>query len=177
MEQAVDVIRRLPAAADLTLVGLFVDAEEEHIRRILRTVPLHLLQFHGNETPAECRRYGLPYMKALRLGPDGASAAARQATMFYDAFGILWDRYDPFVLGGGGRVWNWKDLPMPAAGQRWIIAGGLTPDNVAIVAREAHPYAVDVSSGVESRPGVKRADKMKRFIHEVHSDEFDRGAT
>ena len=177
VEQAADIIRLLPPEADITRVGLFVDAVEEEIRRVLRAVPLHLLQFHGEETPEECRRYQLPYIKALRLGPEGTEAAMRQVAMFYDAFGILWDRYDPSVPGGGGRAWNWGDLPAPAPDQRWVMAGGLKPDNVATVIQKTHPYAVDVSSGIESQPGVKQADLMKQFIHEVRSHEFGRDET
>lgn len=148
----------------LCKVGLFVDAEPGFIERVLATVRLDLLQFHGGETAPECERYGLPYVKALRVRPGldvRAAAAAHPA-----AAGVLLDAWHPKLQGGTGEVFDWglipSDLPQPV-----ILAGGLKPDNVPDAVRHVRPYAVDVSGGIEGAKGIKNAALMTAFVEAV----------
>lgn len=162
LEQAAAIAAVAPPF--VTVVGVFVDAAAEHIRGVLGRVPLHLLQFQGSEAPAACRGYGLPYIKALRM-QEGMDLRA-QARTYTDAAGVLLDGYVPGQPGGTGRTFDWtripRDLERPV-----ILAGGLTPENVVQAIAQVRPYAVDVSSGVEQRPGIKDADKIAAFINRV----------
>lgn len=142
-------------------VGLFVDAEPALVEDTLRRCPLDLLQFHGNEAPAYCRAFGRPYIKAVRVRADMDLAA--EMARYPDARGILLDTFSAAAPGGTGQRFDWalvpRDVRVPI-----ILAGGLTPDNVAEAVRQVRPYAVDVSSGVESAPGRKDPALVKRFI-------------
>ncbi len=165
-ERAAAIAAALPAF--VTVVGLFVDARPSEIEAILTRVPLDLLQFHGDETPAECERFGRPYIKAVRMA-EGVDLH-REAERFHQARGLLLDAWHPAVPGGTGERFDWAripvDLPLPV-----ILAGGLSPDNVAEAVRRVRPWAVDVSSGVESAKGVKDPAKMAAFLREVgHGD-------
>jgi phosphoribosylanthranilate isomerase len=136
------------------------------VRAVLQAVPLSLLQFHGREEAAFCRQFGLPYVKAISAG----LTSIREAEGLYaDAAGILVDSHRPGGPGGTGRAVDWAKLR--AGRLPLILAGGLTPDNVARAVREVRPWAVDVSSGVESAPGVKDVDAIRRFIEEAKSGE------
>lgn len=144
-----------------TLVGLFVNATVEEIESVLAQVPLQLLQFHGDEPAEHCERYGLPYIKALRMRPDLNVSAVM--TEHPKASGFLLDAYRKGVPGGTGETFDW--LRVPRASKRPIIlAGGLTPENVAQAVAQTRPYAVDVSGGVEAEPGIKDARKLNQFI-------------
>ena len=162
--RAAELARRIPPFVER--VGLFADADPGLIRATLAQVPLSLLQFHGREEPAFCRLFGLPYVKAI----SAAEMTVGEAEQRYpDAAGILVDSHRPGGLGGTGRVVDWRAvtpgrLPL-------ILAGGLTPDNVAAAVRIVQPWAVDVSSGVESAPGIKDAHAMQRFIEEAKRGE------
>lgn len=142
-------------------VGLFVNADPAFIAAVLAAVPLDLLQFHGDETPAECARFGRPYIKALRVKQD--TDLLKCAAGFDAARGLLLDAFVPGVPGGTGERFDWglipANLPKPV-----ILSGGLTPDNVAEAVRTVRPWAVDVSSGVEAAKGIKDAHKIARFI-------------
>ena len=152
-------------------VGLFLDQDAEEVTRVLDQVPLTLLQFHGTEDGAYCRQFGLPYIKAIGIGPgpadelDTTHAMDRSGAEFSDAAGLLLDSHEPGGLGGTGQVFDWNrighsSLPL-------ILAGGLTVGNVRDAVRRVKPWAVDVSSGVEDAPGIKNADAMQRFIKEA----------
>jgi phosphoribosylanthranilate isomerase len=145
----------------VTATGLFVDAAEATVREVLSAVPLGLLQFHGNEANADCVRYGVPFIKSIAM--ESATQCLRRMADYPDASGFLLDRWQPDVHGGGGRTFDWDIIP---AGVRRpvVLAGGLTPDNVADAIRRVHPYAVDVSSGVESAPGIKSAARIRAFM-------------
>ncbi|HHH35214.1 MAG TPA: phosphoribosylanthranilate isomerase [Gammaproteobacteria bacterium] len=159
VEQAAAIAAALPPF--VSKVGLFVDAEEAEIRHVLARVPLDYLQFHGDEPPEFCTRFARPFLKVLRMraGRDVIDYAARYPA----ATGLLLDAYRQGVPGGTGETFDWaripRDLPLPL-----VLAGGLTPDNVAAAVREVQPWAVDVSGGVEASPGVKDAGKMAAFI-------------
>ncbi|WP_111642074.1 phosphoribosylanthranilate isomerase [Marinimicrobium alkaliphilum] len=145
----------------VTTVGLFVNAEADFIEQVLARVPLNLLQFHGDETPEACARWQRPYLKALRMRPglDVGAEVARYA----GASGILLDAYRPGVPGGTGESFDWQRFPREAE-RPLVLAGGLTPGNVAQAVAQTHARAVDVSGGVESAPGRKDPDKVYAFI-------------
>lgn len=162
LERVHALARRVPAFVSLT--GLFVNPEPEEVERVLQTVPLDLLQFHGDETPEFCASFGRRWIKAIRVKEAGQ---VEQAFMDYsDASGLLVDAWDPDRYGGTGRSFNWSlipaERPMPL-----ILAGGLSSANVAGAIEQVRPWAVDVSGGVESGKGVKDASKLSEFFKEV----------
>ncbi len=157
-----DAARAIVAALPpfVTCVGLFVDAAPEEIEAVLRDVALDVLQFHGRETPEECQRYGRPYLKAIAMteGVDVRAAEARYAS----AQGLLLDTHQKGRPGGTGQVFDWGRIPGDL-GKPVILAGGLSPANVAAAIDQVRPYAVDVSGGVESAPGIKDERRMREF--------------
>jgi len=148
----------------VTVVGLFMDAAEETVREALKVVPLNLLQFHGEESPEFCDQFEMPYIKVLRMRENVNVVAFAQE--YPNAAGILLDTYHKGVGGGTGQSFDWslipEDIPLPL-----ILAGGLNPENVASAVETVKPYAVDVSSGVESEPAIKDHKKIEQFIKEV----------
>jgi len=158
-EQARAIVVALPPF--MSVAGLFVDAPADYIREVLGQVPIGLLQFHGREAPEECRQFGHPYIKAVRMVPDVDITA--EARRYAQAAGLLLDAYDPQLAGGTGATFDWSRVP-PDLGLPVILAGGLTPENVARAIEAVQPYAVDVSSGVEQSQGIKDAAKIAAFI-------------
>lgn len=159
IEAAAELLRALPPFVQS--VGLFVNAAPAFIERVLLAAPLDLLQFHGDEKPADCTRYGRPYIKAVRVKPD--TDLLKCAADFETARGLLLDAYVPGVPGGTGERFDWtlipSDLPKPV-----ILSGGLNPANVADAIRQVRPWAVDVSSGVEAAKGIKDPHHVAQFI-------------
>ena len=147
----------------VTIVGLFMDASEETVREALKAVPLTLLQFHGDEKPEFCDQFDVPYIKVLKMRENVNVVAFAQE--YPNAAGILLDTYSK-AGGGSGQTFDWnlipEDMPLPL-----ILAGGLNPDNVASAVETVKPYAVDVSSGIESEPAIKDHKKIEQFIKEV----------
>ena len=162
IEQAQAICAALPPF--VTRVGLFVNALRDEIQQVLKAVPLDLLQFHGDETATECEGFERPYIKALRMAADRDVMSEMKA--FSSATGILLDSYQVGVPGGTGQTFDWSRVPVQAA-QPIILAGGLTPANVAMAIEQVRPYAVDVSGGVEAAKGIKDRNKMKAFLNEV----------
>jgi len=156
---AAALLRELPPFAQS--VGLFVNAEPAFIESVLQAVPLDLLQFHGDETPADCARFGRPYIKAVRVNRD--TDLLKCAADFAAARGLLLDAWVPGVPGGTGERFDWTLIP-PNLPTPVILSGGLTPDNVAEAVQRVRPWAVDVSSGVEATKGIKDAQKIAAFI-------------
>lgn len=150
----------------VSVVGLFVNAAADAVHAALRAVPLDVLQFHGDESPEYCGRFGRPYLKALRMreGLDVAAEAARYA----GAQGLLLDTYQPGLVGGTGQVFDWRRVPQNL-NRPIVLAGGLEPANVAAAIATVRPYAVDVSGGVEQGKGIKNAEKIAAFMREVES--------
>jgi len=148
----------------VTAVGLFVDAPAERVRAVLDRVPLELLQFHGEEPEGFCDGFGRRWIKAIRMraGLDPAERAAA----YPGAAGLLLDAFDPVLAGGTGQSFDWGRIPSALA-HRIVLAGGLTPDNVAEAIRRVRPYGVDVSGGVESAKGVKDHAKISAFLRGV----------
>ena len=134
------------------------------MRAVLAAVPLDLLQFHGSEPPDYCRRFDRRYIKAIAMGDDADFTA--RARSYEDAAALLLDAHASGGQGGTGVSFDWRRVPRDWP-QPIVLAGGLGPDNVAAAIAAAAPYAVDVSSGIEQRPGVKDSGKMARFIDEV----------
>lgn len=158
--------RRICAALPpfVTTVGLFVDPEPEFVASVLRDVPLDLLQFHGEESPQSCARYGRPYVKAVRMR-EGVDLNV-MADRYRDSRGLLLDAYRPGVPGGTGESFAWERVPRQLD-VPLILAGGLKPANIGEAIRCVRPFAVDVSSGVEAAKGRKDHSLMAQFVKEV----------
>ncbi len=164
--EAASIIRSLPPF--ITTVALFVNADRETIAEVLGETGIDLIQFHGNECPDYCAEHGRPWIKAVRMKDDvDLDKVARD---YAGARALLLDAYRPGVPGGTGEAFDWRRIPVELAG-RIVLAGGLTPDNVADAVRQVRPYAVDVSGGVEVEKGIKDADKIKRFMRGVRFGE------
>ena len=162
VRQARAIIAALPPF--VTTVGLFVDASSCELGEILDAVPLDLLQFHGDESPAFCDGFRRPYIKALRVKPGDDIAARVEA--YKNAAGILLDTYVPGIPGGTGEAFDWSLVPQGLS-KPIILAGGLTAENVAEAIKQVRPYAVDVSGGVEASKGIKDAEKIRAFMRAV----------
>ncbi len=153
----------------VTAVGLFVNADPEYVRAVLASVPIDLVQFHGDEPASYCSGFGRPWIKAIRMRP-GIDLIAAERT-YPGARGLLLDTYDPGTAGGTGRSFDWGLIPRQL-GSRVVLAGGLTPGNVAEAIRRVRPWGVDVSGGVESAKGIKDQAAMAAFMLEVrHGDD------
>jgi phosphoribosylanthranilate isomerase len=148
----------------VSAVGLFVNADPAYVREVLAQVRLDLLQFHGDETPEYCRQFGVPYLKAVRVRPE--TNLLQYAAAYADAKALLLDAYVSGTPGGTGTTFDWtlipQDLPKPV-----ILAGGLDAENVSEAINQTHPYAVDVSGGVERQKGIKDAGKIAAFMRGV----------
>lgn len=159
---AADVARQIPAF--VSVVGLFVNAEPSFVEEVIANVGLSLLQFHGDETPEDCERFGLPYIKAIRVKAD--TNLVQYARDFTSAKALLLDTYTEGVAGGTGQMFDWNLIPS-ALPKPVILAGGLQANNVAQAIRQVKPYAVDVSGGVEATKGIKDAQKIAAFMQQV----------
>jgi len=144
-----------------TLVGLFVDPTVDQVQAVLDRIELDVLQFHGEESPAFCEQFQRPYLKAVAMSPDVDLAAVNSA--YCSARGLLLDSAHEGQFGGTGHRfdWEWIDAGLE---KRLMLAGGLTADNVGDAIRQVRPAAVDVSSGVEKKKGIKDCDRMRAFI-------------
>jgi len=149
-------------------VGVFVNAPEELVTRAISECGLGLLQFHGDEPPEFCLRFGLMSMKAFRI----RDSESLKELPKYPTEAWLLDSCSAENLGGTGEKFNW-DLAVEAQkfGKPVFLAGGLTPENVAAAVRQVQPFGVDVSSGVESAPGKKDPQKVREFIANVRQAE------
>lgn len=157
----------------VSVVALFVNAASNEVKRILEQVSVQVLQFHGSESAEFCQQFAVPYIKAIKVPlPEAQTEAAvsvvqqtviREAQLHPQATGLLLDALHKKQHGGTGQKFDWRCVPSTSR-FRWILAGGLTPDNVATAIAQVKPYAVDVSTGVESKPDVKDDKKLKAFI-------------
>lgn len=162
VERAAEIAHVLPPF--ITKVGLFVDPSESHVWDVLDQVTLDCLQFHGDEDEEFCERFDKPYIKAIRMKP-GVDVSPSVAA-YGGAQGILLDTHVEGVAGGTGQSFDWSSVPR-ALSVPLILAGGLNAGNVAQAIAEAHPYAVDVSGGVEAGKGIKDAARIDEFIKAV----------
>lgn len=148
-------------------VALFMDNPADEVREVIRHVRPSLLQFHGGEEDAFCRGFGIPYIKAIPMSSRGSADDARNLHIRYPgAVGFLFDGHESGALGGAGQTFDWSQLPT-GLNKPFILAGGLHPDNIFDAILSTLPWGVDVSSGIESAPGIKDGDKMRRFVEEV----------
>ena len=164
-EQARAISLSLPPF--VAAVGLFVNPTRAEVERVLRTCPLALLQFHGDEDPAFCADFGLPYIKAARVRPG--FDLIQYLSSYRAARGWLLDAYDDRLQGGTGASFDWSLIPRDLA-RPVILSGGLTPENVGAAVKQVRPWAVDVSSGVEAAKGIKDAAKIAAFITGVENE-------
>lgn len=160
-EAAAGIIAKIPALVQI--VGLFVNAELDFVNRTADSCGLDIVQLHGEESPAYCRMVRRRVMKAFRVrGPESLAALPD-----YQVAAYLLDAYSPNAYGGTGEVFDWDCAVAAKERGPIVLAGGLNPDNVARAVATVAPYAVDVSSGVESSPGQKDPEKVRRFILEA----------
>ena len=152
----------------VSVVGLFVNPEPREVEAVIEGLPVDLLQFHGDEPPELCAGTGKPYVKAVRVRTRDDIVDA--ATRYTDARALLLDAHHDALWGGTGSRFDWSVVP-DDIGRPIVLAGGLTPENVAGAIRLVRPFAVDVSGGVESAPGEKDAQRIERFMKEVASAE------
>ena len=160
------------AAAEITAlippfvaaVGVYVDPDAAWIEKTSRIARLSLLQFHGDETPEFCHQFSLPYIKAVRVkeGTDLLQYAER----YRNSRGLLLDAYSADMPGGTGHTFDWELIPRNLS-MPLILSGGLNSNNVALAIQQAKPWAVDVSSGVESAKGIKDERKIFAFMQGV----------
>ncbi|HEV7577793.1 MAG TPA: phosphoribosylanthranilate isomerase [Caldimonas sp.] len=160
-ERAAELARGLPPF--ITPVGLFVNATREDIDRVLALIPALILQFHGDESPDECRAFQRPYLRAARMAPglDLLDFSRR----FSEAQGLLLDAHVE-GFGGSGKAFDWSLVPAGVP-HPLVLSGGLHAENVVAGILQLRPWAVDVSSGVESSRGVKDAAAIRRFCDAV----------
>lgn len=169
IDQARTLVDRMPPF--VTAVGLFVDADPDYVRSVLESVPIDLLQFHGDETREYCDAFGRPWIKAVRMLP-GTDLRAID-THYSRARGLLLDTYSANAAGGTGRRFDWDLIPSWIS-ERIILAGGLAPNNVAEAVRRVGPWGVDVSGGVESTKGIKDRAAIAAFIQGVRDGDESR---
>ena len=156
---ASEIVRALPPY--IIKVGVFVNPEEDVVSRVIGELGLNIAQFHGDETPEFCQLFPVMTIKAFRV----RDAASLEALPNYPTDAWLLDAYVADQLGGTGAKFNWElAVAAQKLGRPIFLAGGLTPENVGDAVRQVHPYAVDVSSGVESAPGKKDHAKMRAFV-------------
>lgn len=162
VQQAQAICRELPPF--VSVVALFVNASRQQVAEVLDSVPVDLLQFHGTEQAAQCAGFGRPYIKAIAMkeGCDPLSTMKAHP----EASGFLLDAWQPELHGGGGVTFEWAQVPERSA-RPMILAGGLTADNVSRAVARTRPFAVDVSSGVESEKGIKSVEKIQAFMRGV----------
>ena len=163
LKKAAELARAVPPL--VTIVGLFVNADPALVKETLAAVPIHLLQFHGDEDEHYCRQFDRPYLKAARVKPG--MDLVQYVEGFPSAQAIL---LDAFVdgYGGGGKTFDWTLIP-PGLGKPIVLSGGLDAGNVGEAIARVRPAAVDVSSGVEAARGIKDAEKIRAFVSAVRA--------
>jgi phosphoribosylanthranilate isomerase len=158
VERAREIVAALPS--HVWRVGVFVNAERAEIERVQRELALDAIQLHGDEDPALCRGFAVPVIRAVHLRHAGDAARARD-TFAADFLLCEGDTGAAYGGAGAGFDWEWaREVPR----ERLVVAGGLTPENVAAAVRALRPFAVDVASGVESAPGVKDPARMAALV-------------
>ncbi len=164
-EIAAEISQLVPAF--VSRVALFKDADKAMIDSVLQAVEIDLIQFHGSETPDFCEQFVLPYIKAIGMkGTEHDAGFLRSSAENYrSAKALLLDGHAPGEAGGTGESFDWASIA--SIDKPVVLAGGLTPENVQQAITLVQPFAVDVSSGVESAPGIKDRDKVSAFMRNV----------
>lgn len=151
----------------VSTVGVFVDADPDHIRHVVRTCRLDWVQLHGSESPACCSDLGLKVLKAIRVRDTGSIES--MAPYKDHVQGFVLDTYVKGQKGGTGKTFNWALAKQAGKYGPIIVAGGLTPDTVKEAIDMAKPYGIDVSSGVESAPGIKDHEALQKFVDQFQT--------
>ncbi|SES77360.1 phosphoribosylanthranilate isomerase [Nitrosomonas marina] len=163
--EAAEISADIPAF--INTVGVYVDPEPEWVNETARIAKLSLLQFHGNEARDFCDQFFLPYIKAIRVKED--VDLLQYANRYDTARGLLLDTYAKNMPGGTGHKFDWnlipRQLPLPV-----ILSGGLNVENISLAIKQVRPWAVDVSSGVESAKGIKDEQKISAFMRGVREE-------
>jgi phosphoribosylanthranilate isomerase len=158
----------------ITSVGLFLDAPSEFVNSVLATVPLDLLQFHGSETAEYCASFSRPYIKAVGMkGMKSAEDFVQYTNQFSEAKGFLIDSHAKGKAGGTGETFDWSNIPQNID-KPIILAGGLNPNNISDAIKQTSVYAFDLSSGVESQPGIKDKQKVIQLFMNIKKTEVTR---
>ena len=158
---------RVALAPMVNAVAVFRDNPQRRVREVVRQVRPSLLQFHGDEDDAFCRGFGVQYIKAVPMGADAGPVDMNRLRLLWpSAAGFLFDAHGGGVEPGGGKGFEWSRLPVGGE-MPFLVAGGLDPDNVFDAALATLPWGVDVASGIESAPGIKDGELMRRFVEEV----------
>lgn len=165
IDKAVTLIQEVPPF--VIKVGLFMNANVGEVEAVLNNVSLDILQFHGDEEEKFCTQFDMQYLKAVPMG--STQSAEEYCSEYPTATGYILDSHAEGEMGGSGEPFSWSDVPQNL-GKPLILAGGLTESNVAEAIRVVRPYAVDVSSGIETSKGIKDPVRMEKFIKEVHRD-------
>ena len=163
LEQAQAIVKFLPPFVSIT--ALFVNPTFEQVQKLLESVRIDLLQFHGDEDEHFCEQFNRPYIKAVRVRDSSDVVAA--SLRFKNSLALLLDSYKEGIPGGTGETFDWSFIPTDLS-KPIILAGGLTAQNVAQAIAQVHPFAVDVSGGVEQSKGIKCLNKINEFVFEVN---------
>lgn len=150
---------------EIAVVALVMDNPRSDIEHVVESLQPDLLQFHGSEDDALATSFGRPYWKAIAMGGQDESVFASLSD-YPGARGFLFDGHAAGEQGGSGQRFDWRRMPT-STDRPFLLAGGLSPENVGLALRTARPWGVDVSSGIESAPGIKDAEKMRRFVEAV----------
>ncbi len=167
IEKAAKIISALPAF--VTVVALFVDEKESRIHEVLNNISIDCIQFHGDESADACRIYNKPYIKAVRMRQE--LDVLKIAMQYQDASALLLDAYHPGLQGGSGKQFDWDLIPVNCT-LPVVLAGGLQESNIKQAVGSVRPYALDVSSGVETGKGIKDAAMMTALFRKI--DESNR---
>ncbi|KAF3981036.1 MAG: phosphoribosylanthranilate isomerase [Methylococcales symbiont of Hymedesmia sp. n. MRB-2018] len=162
IEHARNIVNALPAF--VSVVALFVDGQESQIKQVLNKLAIDVIQFHGDEPANQCNIYNKPYLKAIKMTKQ--MDVLQIAEQYNDASALLLDTYQPGIKGGSGHQFDWDLIPKQCA-LPIVLAGGLHADNARLAVQSVRPYALDVSSGVETEKGIKDVAKMAAFIQQV----------
>ncbi|WP_245622600.1 phosphoribosylanthranilate isomerase [Pseudoxanthomonas dokdonensis] len=165
LQQALSLRALVPE--EIAVVALLMDNPVDEVRSMVEQLRPELLQFHGSEDEAFCRQFDVPYWKAIAMGGRQPAEVSALLPVFSSASGFLFDGHGAGEAGGSGAVFDWRQMPEASSGTPFLLAGGLSPGNVATAIHVARPWGVDVSSGIESAPGIKDAEKMRGFVEAV----------
>lgn len=166
VHRARDIVHVVPPF--VSTVALVVNPLREDVERIIDAIHPSFIQFHGDETPEFCAQFGVPFLRAIRMGEPGKTVdLVKCRNDFHAASALLLDAYVIGAAGGTGQAFDWRQIPA-ALRPGIVLAGGLRPDNVEMAVEQVRPWAVDVSSGVEgSTKGIKEHTRLREFIEAV----------